>query len=151
MSTPAVPGREPVPGELQHLLPLSAELIASILEAHGFDYFTDADGDIGGRWHDNLIYFFRLGQDREMLQVRTMTQSTFTTDDVPRLYAFCNAWNHDRLWPKAYVHVGDDGVARVIGEVLADLEKGVSVPQLDQVMVCGIATGCQLSDAVADL
>jgi hypothetical protein len=151
MSTPAVPGREPVPGELQHLLPLSVELITSVLDAHGFAYFVDADGDVGGRWHDNLIYFFRLGEDREMLQVRTMTRSTFSTDDVPRLYAFCNAWNHDRLWPKAYVHVGDDGVARVIGEVLADLEKGVSVPQIDQVMVCGIATGCQLSDAVAQL
>jgi hypothetical protein len=151
MSTPAVPGREPVAGELQQLLPLSRELITSVLDAHGFAYFVDDDGDVGGRWHDNLIYFFRLGEDREMLQVRTMTRTEFSIDDVPRLYAFCNAWNHDRLWPKAYVHVSDDGVARVIGEVLADLEKGVSVPQIDQVMVCGIATGCQLSDAVADL
>jgi hypothetical protein len=151
MSTPATPGREPVSGEYQQLLSLTPELITSVLDAHGFSYFTDSDGDIGGRWHDNLIYFFRLGEDREMLQVRTMTRSQFSIDEVPRLYAFCNAWNHDRLWPKAYVHVGDDGVARVIGEVLSDLEKGVTLPQLDQVMVCGIATGCQLSDAVADL
>jgi hypothetical protein len=151
MSTPAIPGPDPVSGELAQLLPLSAELITSVLTARGFAHFTDDDGDIGGRWHENLIYFFRLGDDREMLQVRTMTRSMFLIEDVPRLYAFCNAWNHDRLWPKAYVHVGDDGVARVIGEVLADLEKGVTVPQLDQVMACGIATGCQLSDAVAEL
>jgi hypothetical protein len=151
MSSPAVPGREPVPGELQHVHPLSAGLVTSILDARGFSYFTDDDGDIGGRWHDNLIYFFRLGKNQEMLQVRTMTRALFTTDDVPKLYAFCNAWNHDRLWPKAYVHVGDDGVVRVIGEVLVDLEKGVTVPQLDQVMACGIATGCQLADEVERL
>jgi hypothetical protein len=70
---------------------------------------------------------------------------------VVRLYEFCNAWNHDRLWPKAYVHVQDDGTVNVIGEVLADWERGVTDEQLDQVMICGVATGCQLADAVAEL
>ncbi len=138
-------------GQMHQLLPLSAELIAAVLDARQFSYFVDADGDLAGRWDDNLIYFLRLGRGGEVLQVRTVTRTRFAIDDVPRLYGFCNAWNHDKLWPKAYVHVDDDGSARVVGEVLADLEQGVAVPQLDQLIACGIVTGCQLSDAVAAL
>jgi hypothetical protein len=133
------------------LVSLSNESIAAGLDARGFAYRVDADGDICGNWQGNLIYFFRIGDFREMLQIRAHTRRAFTTDDVPRLYAFCNAWNHDRLFPKAYVHVADDGTVRVIGEVVADWEKGVTAEQLDQVMICGIATGCQLADEVADL
>ncbi|HEX8630118.1 MAG TPA: YbjN domain-containing protein [Catenuloplanes sp.] len=144
-------GADPGAGEVHRLLPLSAELITNVLDARQFKHFTDDDGDIAGQWDGNLIYFFRLGRAGEMLQVRTLTSTDFTVDDVPRLYAFCNAWNHDKLWPKAYVHVGDDGTARVVGEVLADLEKGVALPQLDQLIACGVVTGCQLADAVAEL
>jgi hypothetical protein len=49
------------------------------------------------------------------------------------------------------VHVADDGTARVVGEVVSDWEKGVTAEQLDQVMICGIATGCQLSAEVDGL
>lgn len=130
---------------------LTPEMIKSVLDTHEFSYVVDADGDIAGNFQGNLVYFFQIGEKREMLQVRAMVHHTFAIDDVPRLFAFCNSWNHDRLWPKAYVHVQDDGSVNVIGEVLADWEKGVTVEQLDQVMICGIATGCQLADAVAEL
>jgi putative sensory transduction regulator len=150
MSTPALPG-DPTAGDLGQLLPLSNELIASVLDAREFTHRLDDDGDIFGNWHGNLIYFFRIGEKREMLQVRALTATVFGIDQVSRLYEFCNSWNHDRLWPKAYVHVADDGSARVVGEVIADWEHGVTVAQIDQVMICGIATGCQLADAVAEL
>ena len=126
---------------------MTHEMITSALDARGFNYFVDADGDVAGNFQGNLIYFFRIGEQQEMLQVRAMVQHIFGIDEVLRLYEFCNAWNHDRLWPKAYVHVNDDGTVNVIGEVLADWEKGVSPEQLDQVLICGIATGCQLADA----
>jgi hypothetical protein len=133
------------------LTPLSNELIAAVLDANRYKYFTDSDGDIGGHWDGNLIYFFRLGQGQEMLQVRVMARREFSVDDVLRLYAFCNGWNHDKLWPKAYVHVADDGTAGVYGEVTTDLEKGVTPAQLDQLIACGISTGCALAEAIAEL
>jgi hypothetical protein len=138
-------------GRVDYLQPLSNELIAAVLDGREYRYFTDNDGDIGGRWDDHLIYFFRFGSDGEMLQVRIMVKHTFTTADVPRLYAFCNEWNHDRLWPKAYVHVYDDGVVRVCGEVMADLTAGVAYNQLAQLIECGIETGLHMADAVAEL
>jgi len=135
----------------QQLQPLSNELIMTVLDAREYAHKVDDDGDVLGNWQGTLIYFFRIGERREMLQVRALTQRAFSTDDVPRLYSFCNAWNHDKLFPKAYVHVADDGAARVVGEVAADWEHGVTLAQLDQVMLCGIATSCQLADAVSEL
>jgi hypothetical protein len=141
----------PSDGEVQTLAPLTNELIASVLSARGYNFGTDDDGDIGGMWDDNLIYFFRRGAEGEMLQIRILAATDFTVDDVPRLYAFCNEWNHDRLWPKAFVHVNDDGTARVCGEVTTDLERGVSAAQLDQLIGCGISTGCQMAEEAARL
>jgi hypothetical protein len=131
--------------------PLTQEMITDALTARGFHFIIDEDGDIAGNFQGNLIYFFRLGENREMLQIRALVQHIFGMDDVLRLYEFCNAWNHDQLWPKAYVHVNDDGTVNVIGEVVADWEHGVTTEQLDQVVICGVATGCQLADAVAAL
>jgi hypothetical protein len=135
----------------EQLQPLSNELIIAVLDAREYAHKVDDDGDVLGNWQGMLIYFFRIGERREMLQIRALTQRAFSTDDVPRLYSFCNAWNHDKLFPKAYVHVADDGAARVVGEVAADWEHGVTLAQLDQVMLCGIATSCQLADAVGEL
>ena len=138
-------------GRVDYLQPLTNELIAAVLDAQGYRYFTDSDGDIGGRWDDHMIYFFRFGSNADLLQVRMLVGDTFTTNDVPRLYAFCNEWNHDRLWPKAYVHVYDDGIVRVCGEVMADLKAGVAFDQLTQLIECGIETGLHMADAVAEL
>ncbi|GAB3145707.1 hypothetical protein GCM10027290_26060 [Micromonospora sonneratiae] len=138
-------------GQLQTLQPLTNELIAEVLRSRDYNFHIDSDGDLLGKWDDNLIYFFRLGTNSEVLQVRTMAATAFSIEDVAALHEFCNTWNHDRLWPKAYVHVNDDGSVRVCGEVVADLERGVTPQQLDQLINCGISTGCQMSDAVAEL
>jgi hypothetical protein len=135
----------------KQLLPLSNELITAALQARDFTYSLDDDGDVVGNWQGTLIYFFRIGARREVLQLRALTPRVFSTDDVPLLYAFCNAWNHDKLFPKAYVHVADDGAARVVGELVTDWEHGVTPEQLDQMMICGIATSCELADAVNEL
>ncbi|TWH68942.1 putative sensory transduction regulator [Micromonospora olivasterospora] len=111
----------------------------------------DQEGRLLGRWADALIWFLRMGEAGEILQVRTVAAPTFPIEAVPTLHAFCNAWNHDRYWPKAFVHVDDDGRALVCGEVIADLERGVTPHQLDQLLDCGISTGCQLAAAVGQL
>ena len=151
----AFPGGDALPGggDVAPDAPvaLTDEMVTHVLRAHGYAFTVDGDGDIVGRWDDNLIYFFRLGNDGEIIQVRTMASRMFGIDDVPRLYAWCNTWNRDRLWPKAFVHVNDDGSVRVCGEVLADLENGVTTPQLDQIMSCGIVAGCQMAEALAGL
>lgn len=144
-------GPAPADGGAAPLRPLTDELIASVLAARGYHYSVDRDGELFGRWDDNLIYFLRIGPSRELLQVRTLVGAAFDIEDVPRLYAFCNTWNHDRLWPKAFVHVEDDGTARLCGEVAVDLAGGVTLEQLDQLVTGGIVAGCQLAAAAAEL
>ncbi len=137
-------------GRLATLAPLSSEMIAAVLDARGYRYFTDDDGDLGGWWDDNLVYFLRLGERGGLLEIRTRVEPAFEPADAPRLYEFCNAWNAGRLWPKAYVHTDDDG-AWVYGEVSADLDRGVGTDQLDQLILCGIGSGCELAGAVSEL
>ncbi len=138
-------------GEVDHLLPLSNELITAVLDARGYYHGLDDDGDVGGTWDGHPVFFFRLGPNKEVFQVRITANRTFPIDEVPRLHAFANEWNHERYWPKAYVHVRDDGQAIVVGEVVTDLSAGVTVDQLDQLIDCGIGTGLQLASAVVDL
>ncbi|MEV0152295.1 YbjN domain-containing protein [Micromonospora sp. NPDC050686] len=146
MASPEIDG--PLGGPVRALRPLTRQLLAAVLEARGYVVSADADGDLVGRWDDSLIWFLRLGDAGELLQVRTVAAAAFPIERVPDLYAFCNAWNHDRLWPKAYVHVGDDGRAVVCGETVTDLEAGVTPHQLGQLLDRGISTGCQLAAAV---
>ncbi|SCF40171.1 YbjN domain-containing protein [Micromonospora mirobrigensis] len=141
----------PLAGHPRALRPLTGELVAAVLGARGYVVSADDDGDLVGRWDDSLVWFLCLGRSGEVLQIRTVAAPTFGIEQVPDLYAFCNAWNHDRLWPKAYVHVDDDGRALVCGETITDLEAGVTPHQLDQLLDCGITTGCQLAAAVRAL
>ncbi|MEV5689833.1 YbjN domain-containing protein [Micromonospora globbae] len=142
---------DPLAGHPRRLRPLTADLVAAVLGTRGHTVTTDSDGDLVGRWDDTVIWFLRLGEYGELLQVRAMAAPLFPIEQVPALHAFCNAWNHDHLWPKAFVHVDDDGRARVCGEVIADLERGVTPHQLDQLLDRGIATGCRLAAAVERL
>jgi hypothetical protein len=141
----------PLAGHPQALRPLTRELIAAVLAARGYAVVEDDDGDLVGRWEQHLIWFHRRGAAGELLQVRTVAAPRFGIEHVPTLYAFCNGWNHDRLWPKAFVHVDDAGRAQVVGEVVTDLERGVTPHQLDQLIDCGISTGCQLAAEVGRL
>ncbi|MEU9512096.1 YbjN domain-containing protein [Micromonospora sp. NPDC048169] len=141
----------PLTGHPQELRPLTGELIAAVLGHRGYAVAEEPDGALVGRWERNLIWFHRRGEAGELLQVRTVVAHHFGIERVPELHAFCNAWNHDRLWPKAYVHVADDGSAQVCGEVTADLERGVTPHQLDRLVDCGVTTGCQLAAAVNEL
>ncbi|SCE84314.1 YbjN domain-containing protein [Micromonospora tulbaghiae] len=141
----------PLAGHPQELRPLTGELIAAVLGHRGYAVVEEPDGALVGRWERNLIWFHRRGAAGELLQVRTVVAHHFGIERVTELHAFCNAWNHDRLWPKAYVHVADDGAAQVCGEVTTDLERGVTPHQLDRLVDCGVTTGCQLADAVDEL
>ncbi|MBB5112245.1 hypothetical protein FHU28_002084 [Micromonospora echinospora] len=141
----------PLTGHPQALRPLTGELIAAVAAHRGYAVVEEPDGALVGRWERNLIWFHRRGAAGELLQVRTVVARHFGIEHVPELHVFCNMWNHDRLWPKAYVHVADDGSAQICGEVTTDLERGVTPHQLDRLVDCGVTTGCQLAAAVDEL
>jgi len=123
--------------------PLTQARVIERLEARGFGYKVDPDGDVGGMWDDHLFYFFVLGASDEYLQVRGRWSRTVAVGEVAALLEAVNAWNTDKLWPKCYVRVDGTDVG-VYAEHVVDYEHGVTDEQLDLHLACGISTGLQL-------
>ena len=131
--------------------PLTIARVVDWFEENGFSYFIDNDGDLGGLWRGRLFYFFLFGDRSEILQVRGQWNREVSIERLEEVLEACNEWNADRIWPKAYVRVRDNGMVHVISEVATDLEHGVTDAQLAQLLHCGLSTGSMLFDAIDDL
>ncbi|GIJ77104.1 Putative sensory transduction regulator [Micromonospora phaseoli] len=142
---------DPLAGRPSALRPLTHDLVAAVLATRGHAVTTDDAGELVGRWAESHIWFLRAGDAGELLQVRTIATRAFAVEQVPSLHHFCNTWNRDRFWPKAFVHVDDGGPVRICGEVITDLERGVTPHQLDRLLDRGISTGCRLAAEVGRL
>ena len=149
-----VVGRRGAPAQGDHddvPTPLTLPRIVDWFEENGFSYFIDNDGDLGGLWRGRLFYFFMFGDRSEILQVRGQWNREASIERLEEVLEACNEWNADRIWPKAYVRVRDNGMVHVIAEVATDLEHGVTDAQLGQLLHCGLSTGSMLFDAIDDL
>ncbi|KSW29136.1 YbjN domain-containing protein [Cellulomonas sp. B6] len=127
--------------------PVSPARIASWMAENQFSYFVDNDGDLGGLWRGRLFYFFLFGERSEILQVRGQWHRELTIERLEEVLDLCNEWNAERIWPKAYARVRDNGRVHVVSEVATDLEHGVTDAQLSQLLFCGLSTGSMLFDA----
>lgn len=119
---------------------LTKQRVAQWLADHGYSYFFDMEGDLGGLWSYRLVYFFFSGTEHEILQIRGQWQREASIERLEDMLDLCNEWNADKVWPKAYVRVRDNGRVLLAAEVTTDLEFGVSDDQLGQLLACGLAT-----------
>lgn len=151
---PDEPRREvvvpPPDGREDLAVPLSTEAITAALQEREDRYRVSDDGTVSGDWGSCRIIFARSGEAGEILQIRTICSRGFPVDRSGELFEFVNSWNHDKLLPKAYVHV-DEGEALLVGEANTDLEHGVTQAQLGVLMHAAIMSGCQFADAAAAL
>ena len=122
--------------------------IAAWMSENGFSYFVDNDGDLGGLWRGRLFYFFLFGEQAEILQIRGQWHREVAIERLEEVLDLCNEWNADRIWPKAYVRVRDNGRVHVISEVAVDLEHGATDAQLHQTLFCGLSTGSMFFDSL---
>ncbi|GIG38514.1 YbjN domain-containing protein [Cellulomonas phragmiteti] len=127
---------------------VSPARIASWMSDNQFSYFIDNDGDLGGLWRGRLFYFFLFGEQAEILQVRGQWHRELAIERLEEVLDLCNEWNAERIWPKAYVRVRDNGRVHVVAEVATDLEHGATDAQLSQILFCGLSTGSMLFDAL---
>lgn len=135
----------------QELAPLSVAMIAGVLDRRGDVHAVDATGAVMGRWGEAVIQFRQAGERGEILHARVVATRRLPADRLAEAYEFCNAWNHDRLLPKAYVHDLDNGELVLAGDVTTDLEQGVAPAQLVVLVNATVATGAAYADAVAAL
>ncbi|MCC2335233.1 YbjN domain-containing protein [Cellulomonas wangsupingiae] len=127
---------------------VSPARIASWMSENQFSYFIDNDGDLGGLWRGRLFYFFLFGEQAEILQVRGQWHRELAIERLEEVLDLCNEWNAERIWPKAYARVRDNGRVHVVAEVATDLEHGATDAQLSQILFCGLSTGSMLFDAL---
>lgn len=124
------------------LAPLTHERIAGRLDAGGYNYGVDDDGDIGGRWDDHLFYFFRYGPEGEFLQVRGRWSRSVPVSERSAVLDLANEWNAEKIWPKVYVRPEGDELG-VYCEHSVDYEHGVSDEQIDLHLAAGVSTSLQ--------
>ncbi|MFY1633200.1 YbjN domain-containing protein [Solwaraspora sp. WMMB335] len=141
----------PAEGVPDVVSPLTLEGITAALNERGDRYFVDDAGVVGGKWGRAVIQFERLGEQREILHARVLADRRLPAERLPEAFQFCNAWNHDRLLPKVYVHDTGQGEILLAGDVSTDLEFGVSGAQLAILVNAAIVTAASFADAVAEL
>nr|WP_231922427.1 YbjN domain-containing protein [Micromonospora krabiensis] len=143
------PADDPGPDEMEPA-PLTLSMITDGLDRRGDRYAVDADGTVVGRWGAAVIQFRPIGERGEILHARALATRRLPAGRRAEAYAFCNAWNHDRLLPKAYVHdLGDELV--LAGDLSTDLAHGVAPAQLAVLLDAAVTTGVAYADAVAAL
>lgn len=118
-------------GSAGALAPLSRDRITAVLDAGSMHYSIDSDGDVGGWWDGHLFYFFLMGQDKEILQVRARWNRTVNPDQYGNVLRLVNQVNTERLFPRLSVMIDDDGDVSVFAMHGVDYEKGVTDEQLD--------------------
>ncbi|MGC5290240.1 YbjN domain-containing protein [Micromonospora sp. DT231] len=134
----------------RELMALTLDLITASLDRRGDGYLVEEGDRVVGRWDGVVIQFQRAGERGEVLHARAMATRRLPATRRAEAYAFCNAWNHDRLLPKAYVHdIGGELV--LAGDVATDLGHGVAPAQLTVLVDAAIATGVAYAEAVAAL
>ncbi|WP_369753347.1 YbjN domain-containing protein [Micromonospora sp. CNB394] len=142
---------EPGPPGPEEPTPLDPALLAAALDARGEPYTLEPDGTLVGRWGEATIQFRLLGRHRDVLHARVVAQRRLAAGRRAEAYAFCNAWNHDRLLPAAYVHEPGDGTLVLAAGVSTDLSYGVAPAQLAVLVAAAVRTGSAYAEAVAAL
>ncbi|WP_349878424.1 YbjN domain-containing protein [Micromonospora sp. HUAS YX12] len=142
---------EPGPPGPEEPAPLDAAMLAAALDARGEPYTAEPDGTLAGRWGEATIQFRLLGRQGDVLHARVVAQRRLPAGRRAEAYAFCNAWNHDRLLPAAYVHEPGDGTLVLAAGVSTDLSCGVAPAQLAVLVAAAVRTGTAYAEAVAAL
>ncbi|TDC82291.1 YbjN domain-containing protein [Micromonospora sp. KC606] len=132
-------------------VPLRLSMLTDVLDRRGDVYAVDAGDVVVGRWHEAVIQFRQVGTQGEILHARVLAARRLPAARLAEAYAFCNAWNHDRLLPKAYVHESGDGELVLAGDVTTDLAHGVAPAQLGVLVDAAVATGVAYAVAAAAL
>ncbi|MBO4163772.1 YbjN domain-containing protein [Micromonospora antibiotica] len=145
------PDDEPFLPSAEEPAPLSLTQLTAVLDVRGDVYAVDAAGVVVGRWDEAVVQFRLLGGHGEILHARVVAARRLAAGRLAEAYEFCNAWNHDRLLPKAYVHELPGGELVLAGDVTTDLAHGVAPTQLGILVDAAVSTGVAYARAVAAL
>jgi hypothetical protein len=132
----------------EQLQPLSKDRVKAALDRESWNYGVDEDGDIGGGWEAASFYFFVTGQNDELFCIRGAWRGKLEGSQFTRAIELCNEWNSQKLWPKTYARLDEEGMVRLHTEHNVDFEQGVSDGQISQQLLCAINTANAFYDTL---
>lgn len=132
------------------LAELSRGRIEEVMDRLGYAYTIDQDGDVAAEWDAGFFYFMLRGEMAEILVLHGVWRGELVETDYLLTQELCNAWNDDRLWPKAYVNRDNAGTVRLRTEHAVDYEHGVTDAQLALHITGGVGGALHLFEQAAE-
>lgn len=132
----------------RQITPISRDRLVALFEAQEWKYFIDNEGDLGGNWDTNLFYFMIRGTTDQVLHIQSMWHVTPDMERLEEIRFFLDTWHRDRLWPKCFHRITDEGRIRVFAEHNVDFEHGATDDQLFDQVQCGLSTALQFYEAL---
>lgn len=130
-------------------LPIDAARVRAVMEAAGWGYGVDDDGDLYTGFDGGLYNLLFYGAEGTYFQVRGRWRGVPTADTASQAQEFCAEWNRTRLFPKVYVDVMDDE-AFLAAEYTVDHAAGATDEQIAAHLQCGIMTSEMFFEACAE-
>lgn len=132
--------------------PSTWDLIQKVLDSMDAQYVVE-DGELYGRWESGLFHFSDLGDDmtEPIVQVHGTWERYLPEEDYSKAAIFCNEWNAENAWPKAYAQVDEEHrIVGIFGETTVDLSAGLTSAHLNVLVNQGIGTALGLFEAAAE-
>lgn len=132
------------------LSPISQERLKQILDREGWRYFVDNEGDLGGIWDPAVFYFMIRGKKKELLFMQSLWRSHPDSSHLEDVRLCIEDWHRDRIWPKCFYRIDDDGDLRVGTEHAIDWEQGATDAQLLQHIKTMLGTSAEFYKALGE-
>ena len=144
-------GGNPAASTVDTVRPLAQDRHTRILDAQGWHWVIDEDGDLGGNWEGNRFYFLLSGTHQEVLQVQGFLRERLPSRDLDALRLFIEDWHRDHYWPTCSYRVDESSDTVMFSAAHSiDHEPGATDAQLLQQIRCALGTCTQVFEAVRD-
>lgn len=130
-------------------VPSVGQLVRQVLDGMGSRYIVE-DDDVYGRWEAGLFHVTDLGDSGPVVQVHGTWERCLPEDEYSKAAIFCNEWNAENAFPKAYAQVDEEHrIVGIFGETTVDLSAGLTPAHVDVLVNQGIGTTLGLFEAAA--
>ncbi|MBP6997596.1 MAG: YbjN domain-containing protein [Phycicoccus sp.] len=129
--------------------PFAKDRWPAILQSMDINFGTDGDGDYVADWDGIRVWFMARGDQGEIMFIQALWDVRPPLGEADRVAVVLNAWNSQKIWPKASVS-RTESECLVFGELALDLETGASDDFLRQQVRCVLSTSFSLVEYLVE-
>jgi Putative bacterial sensory transduction regulator len=139
--------------------PFTRDLIRDHLDRNDLKYLVDQDGDFrvdfaafDDSGYEITIWLTAEGTNEDIFVIRAVSNARVPKTIWPNVIGFCNHWNMEKRYPKAFLWIPDDTdalFAAIHLEGQFPLGAGVTQPMLDEFVSTIIGTAFSFWESVS--